>query len=173
MYNMDLAELKKLKGIPDPKRPLFDFMGKDELAGNLFRLSLTEGRIKKESIRGQSALEHAAKDVGARVRRTMIEETGVAPETLPLGTDLKLIKKALKGTGKAFADVDDLERQRLYEAEAMALLPSPPSDGIYPDCPECHAGNPYSHVGSAQCTSGSIASGGPISHYNCDYCSST
>lgn len=47
MYNMDLRELKTLKGIPDLRRSLLDFMGKDELAGNLFRLALTEGRIKK------------------------------------------------------------------------------------------------------------------------------
>jgi DNA-damage-inducible protein D len=58
MYNMDLQDLKRSKKIPDLSRPLFDFMGKDELAGNLFRLTLTEGRIKKENTKGQSALEH-------------------------------------------------------------------------------------------------------------------
>lgn len=171
MYNMDLIDLKKLKGVPDLKRPLFDFMGKDELAANLFRLSLTEGRIKKEQIRGQSALEHVARDVGARVRRTMIEEVGVAPESLPIEADIKIVKKALKATSRAFAEVDDLERQRIIEAEAMALMPAPPHDGFYPDCAECQTGNSFSHLGSPHCTSGSIASGGNVAHCQCDYCS--
>jgi DNA-damage-inducible protein D len=171
MYNMDLIDLKKLKGVPDLKRPLFDFMGRDELAGNLFRLSLTEGRIKKEQIRGQLALEHVAKDVGARVRRTMIEEAGTAPENLPIAPDIKSVKKALKRTTKAFAEVDNLEQQRAIEAATMALMPCPPNDGVYPDCPECQAGNEYSHLGSPHCTSGSIASGGLLAHCECDYCS--
>jgi DNA-damage-inducible protein D len=79
MYNMDLQSLKRVKGLPDMSRPLFDFMGKEELAGNLFRLTLTEGRIKKENTTGQAALEHVAHDVGRKVRETMIQETGIAP----------------------------------------------------------------------------------------------
>ena len=82
MYNMNYKRLKEKKGVFDPKRSLLDFMGRDELAHNLFRLSLTEGRIKKEGTRGQWALEQVAEEVGRRVRRTVIEETGVRPEDL-------------------------------------------------------------------------------------------
>lgn len=171
MYNLDLQELKRLKGIPDLSRPLFDFMGKDELAGNLFRLTLTEGRIKKEGTRGQADLEHVAHNVGAGVRRMMIEETGVRPESLPIATDIKLVKKALKGTRKAFSELDDLAKQRTYEAEALAAMPTAPVDDIFPDCPECMAGAQTSHSGSAYCTSGSIASGGNVTHCQCDCCS--
>ena len=96
MYNMSLAELKRLKGSPDLNRPLFDFMGRDELAANLFRLSLTEGRIKRGGVHGQAALDHVAHDVGAGVRRMVIEETGVAPETLPLAQDIKVVKRPSK-----------------------------------------------------------------------------
>jgi len=39
MYNMDYRSLKHLKGIPDMRRSLLDFMGKEELAGTLFRLT--------------------------------------------------------------------------------------------------------------------------------------
>src|SRR6266545_4507350 len=52
MYNMDLRRLKQVKGV-DQKRPLLDFMGKEELAANLFRLTQTEAKIKKENVRGQ------------------------------------------------------------------------------------------------------------------------
>ena len=101
-------------------------MGKDELAGNLFRLTLTEGRIKKDNARGQAALENVAHEVGVKVRKAMIEETGVKPESLPIAPDIKVVKKALKGTGKAFASLDDLDRERSNEATVMAELPSPP-----------------------------------------------
>ncbi len=170
MYNLDLAALKKLKGIPDPSRPLFDFMGKDELAGNLFRLALTEGRIKKENAKGQTALEHVAHSVGARVRRTMIDETGIEPESLPISTDIKIVRKALKGTSKAFAQLDDLEQQRIAEEESLASMPLTPKSDVFPDCLECLAGGTSWHSGSIHCTSGSLASGGIVSHCRCDYC---
>jgi DNA-damage-inducible protein D len=54
MYNMEYGQLKELKGIPDVRRSLLDFMGRDELAANLFRLSLTEGRIRKRESTGTS-----------------------------------------------------------------------------------------------------------------------
>ena len=110
MYNMDLADLKKVKNIPDIKRTLFDFMGKDELAANLFRLTLTEGRIKMEQARGQRSLEHLAHDVGQKVRNTMIAEMGKTPESLPIGPDVKLVKKSLKGTDKQFLQLDDVRQ---------------------------------------------------------------
>jgi DNA-damage-inducible protein D len=52
MYNMDLGRLKDLKGI-DQSRSLLDFMGKEELAANLFRITQTEAKIKNDnSVRG-------------------------------------------------------------------------------------------------------------------------
>jgi len=170
MYNMSLADLKKLKGSPDLNRPLFDFMGRDELAANLFRLSLTEGRIKRGGVYGQAALDHVSHDVGAGVRRMVIQETGVAPETLPLAQDIRVVKKALKSTGKSFSQLDDLESQRVIEAEAMALLPEAPAQDYFPECPDCLSGSQSTHSGSAQCTSGSIASGGSAAHCDCDFC---
>jgi hypothetical protein len=53
----------------------------------------------------------------------VIQETGVAPETLPLAPDIKIVKKALKSTGKSFSQLDDLESQRVIEAEYMTSLP--------------------------------------------------
>lgn len=97
MYNMNYRRLKEKKGLVDLKRSLLDFMGKDELAHNLFRLSVTEGRIKKEGTRGQWALEHVAEEVGRRVRKTVIEETGVRPEDLPIAEDIKQVRSGSGG----------------------------------------------------------------------------
>jgi DNA-damage-inducible protein D len=60
-------------------RSVLDFMGRQELAANLFRITQTEAKIEKESIRGQGGLEKAAHDVGKTVRKTMIELSGTAP----------------------------------------------------------------------------------------------
>ena len=49
LYNMNLSQIKRHKGL-DPslfKRSLLDFMGKEELAANLFRVTQTEAKIPK------------------------------------------------------------------------------------------------------------------------------
>jgi DNA-damage-inducible protein D len=82
MYSMDLIQLREVKGVVQG-RSVLDFMGRQELAANLFRITQTEAKIEKESIRGQGSLEKAAHEVGRTVRKTMIELSGTAPENLP------------------------------------------------------------------------------------------
>jgi DNA-damage-inducible protein D len=78
MYSMDLIELRQVKGVVQG-RSVLDFMGRQELAANLFRITQTEAKIEKESIRGQRGLERAAHDVSQTVRKTMIELSGTPP----------------------------------------------------------------------------------------------
>ena len=80
--NLDLWQLRRRKGVPERRSPL-DFMGKTELAANLFRVTQTEEKIRAERIRGQRPLEQAAEDAGRLVRRTMVEISGRRPEELP------------------------------------------------------------------------------------------
>jgi DNA-damage-inducible protein D len=82
LYNMDLWQVRRRKGVPDGRSPL-DFMGKTELAANLFRVTQTEEKIRAERIRGQQPLERAAEDVSRKVRRAMVEISGKRPEDLP------------------------------------------------------------------------------------------
>lgn len=95
MYNMNLSQLKQHKGMEDVKRPLLDFMGKDELAANLFRLTQTELKLKNEGIRGQRNAEITAENVGRRVRETMWEISGTKPEDMALAEDIKQGKDCL------------------------------------------------------------------------------
>jgi DNA-damage-inducible protein D len=104
MYNMDYRTLKMRKGVHE-SRSLLDFMRKDELAANLFRLTLTEGRIKRDGVRGQRPLEQVAEQVGRKVRHTMIEETGVHPEHIPIAQDIGLVKRGLKEAHKEFKKI--------------------------------------------------------------------
>jgi DNA-damage-inducible protein D len=103
MYNMSLTRLRSMRGIQNGKTPL-DFMGKTELAANLFRITQTEEKIKNESIRGQGKLETTAEHVGREVRETMIRISGKAPESLPKMEDISAAKKDLKATHKKLKD---------------------------------------------------------------------
>ena len=82
MYCMNLSELRQRKGVVEG-RSLLDFMGAEELAANLFRITQTQAKIRNEHLQGQKPLEQAARDVGQTVRKTMIEISGRAPESLP------------------------------------------------------------------------------------------
>lgn len=106
MYNKNLGDLKKSKGLFEAQRSLLDFMGKEELAGNLFRITQTEAKIKKDRIYGQNPLEEVAERVGVQVRNAMMEISGTRPEDLPLAEDLKKVKKSLKDTNKKFKKID-------------------------------------------------------------------
>ena len=95
MYNQDIRHIRVLKGVPDGRSPL-DFMGKTELAANLFRLTQTEARIRNDDIKGQQRLEQAAAKVGREVRKTMIEISGTEPENLCPAADIREVRKDLK-----------------------------------------------------------------------------
>jgi DNA-damage-inducible protein D len=109
MYNMTLSQLRARRRLPENKTPL-DYMGKTELAGNLFRITQTEERIKNERIRGQSNLEKTAHHVGRKVRATMIELSGTPPEQLPVKEDIKEVRKGLKTTQKEFKRLDSQKK---------------------------------------------------------------
>jgi len=100
MYNKNMNDLKAYKGLVELNRSLLDYMGKEELAANLYRLTQTESKIKNSDLRGQSRLEGVAEEVGRLVRKSMLEISGTRPEDLPLGEDLKKVKQGLKSTAK-------------------------------------------------------------------------
>ncbi len=105
MYNMDLRQVRAKKGVPIDRSPL-DFMGKTELAANLFRITQTDEKIRNEGVRGQIPLERTAEQVGRTVRATMIELSGTKPEALPPAPDLKEVKKGLKRSQKEYQKLD-------------------------------------------------------------------
>lgn len=111
MYNKNINELRALRNIPYNKSPL-DFMGKEELAANLFRITQTELKIKHENISGQKNLENTAKKVGLKVRQTMIDISGVLPEQLPVNEDIKNVKKQLKDKSKQIKKLDNPKNKK-------------------------------------------------------------
>jgi DNA-damage-inducible protein D len=121
MYSMDLVQLREIKGVAQG-RSVLDFMGRQELAANLFRITQTEAKIEKESISGQIGLETAAHDVGRTVRKTMIELSGTPPESLPAADDIRDVKGNLKQARREFVKLDKPKRE-----------PPPSKKNDYPD----------------------------------------
>lgn len=110
MYNMNIGALKKLKGI-DSKRSPLDFMDSTELAANLFRITQTNEKIKREQIKGQKRLEKTHEEIGKKVRKTMKEISGVLPEDLPKKDDIRNIKKTIKKTDKELKKIDKKKKK--------------------------------------------------------------
>lgn len=109
MYNMNLRDLKTRKGLVGTaaKRSLLDFMGKQELAANLFRVTQTEAKLANDGIKGQKAAERTAESVGRMVRETMIAISGDTPESLALERDIKHVQGDLKSSSKDFKKLDN------------------------------------------------------------------
>lgn len=106
MYNMSLSQLVAHKGAPKDKT-LYDYMGKTELAANLFRVTQTAERINNQQVSGLSNLVRTAKDVGAEVRGVMLNSSGVAPENLQIDEDIADVKKRIKTTQRAMNKLDE------------------------------------------------------------------
>lgn len=105
LYNLPIWKVRELKRVPRDRSPL-DFMGKTELAANLFRITQTEEALKRGNVRGQAAAEDVARKAGKIVRSTMEQISGTRPEALPASQDILEVKKKLKGSAREFKKLD-------------------------------------------------------------------
>jgi DNA-damage-inducible protein D len=101
LYNMSLKQIKQLKNIPT-STTIYDVMGREEMAANLFRLTQTEATLIQAGNVGQRVAEKIANDVGKTVRNTMVNK----PEDLPTYENIKKVKSALKSSQKEFKKID-------------------------------------------------------------------
>lgn len=111
MYNMNLRALMNRKGVPKGKTML-DYMGRTELAANLFRITQTDEKIKTDNVRGQAGLEHTAMSVGKHVRKTMEEISGTSPERLPVSAPLQQVRSKLKSANTSLKKFDKKQTKR-------------------------------------------------------------
>ena len=86
----DIAKRKKLRYRED----ILDNMGSEELIANLFRISQTEQKLKRENINSESEANKTHYEVGSKIRNTIKELGGTMPEDLPTPD------KSLKELGK-------------------------------------------------------------------------
>lgn len=90
LYNGETADdIAKRKGL-GYREDILDNMGSDKLIANLFRISQTEQKLKREKIRTESSANKTHYEVGKEVRNTIKRLGGTMPE------DLLTPKKSLK-----------------------------------------------------------------------------
>ena len=99
MYNGETADdIAKRKGLRY-REDILDNMGSDELIANLFRISQTEQKLKRDNIKTEIDANKAHYEVGSKIRKTIKELGGTMPEDLP--TPKKSLKQLEKENKKS------------------------------------------------------------------------
>ena len=80
-------------------------MGSEELAANLFRITQTESRLKKDKVDTEKKANKTHYEVGAKIRKTIKELGGTMPENLP--TPKKSLKQLEKEKNRNLKKLDD------------------------------------------------------------------
>ena len=91
----DIAKRKNLRYRED----ILDNMGSEELAANLFRITQTESKLKRENIFSEKAANETHYNIGKNIREVIAKNGGTMPEKLPTP------KKSLK----------ELEKEKHYQ----------------------------------------------------------
>ncbi|MDR1002912.1 MAG: DNA damage-inducible protein D [Oscillospiraceae bacterium] len=79
---LDVDDIHERKGL-SVRDKILDYMGSEELAANLFRISQTESKLKRENIQGVNSASSAHHKVGHEVRKAIERVGGTMPEDLP------------------------------------------------------------------------------------------
>ena len=97
LYNGETADdIAKRKGLRY-REDILDNMGSEGLIANLFRISQTEQKLKREKIQTEKDANNIHFEVGAKIRKTIEELGGTMPEELPTPEkSLKEIEKENK-----------------------------------------------------------------------------
>ena len=91
----DIAKRKKLRYRED----ILDNMGSEELAANLFRITQTESRLKKDNICSEKEANKTHYNIGKNIREVIAKNGGTMPEELP--TPKKSLKQLEKENKKS------------------------------------------------------------------------
>lgn len=116
LYGKSLRDVEKYKGVG--KGELLDRAGATELAANLFRITQTDEKIKKDGIQGEQRAINTHNMVGGKVRETIREIGGKLPEELPPEVHIKEVKKVLKRLGTSEHNIIDINYNLLLESSS-------------------------------------------------------
>ena len=98
LYNGETAnDIAKRKGLRY-REDILDNMGTDELIANLFRISQTEQKLRKDNIQGEQEANKTHYNIGKIVRNAIKQAGGTMPEELP--TPEKSLKQLEKENKK-------------------------------------------------------------------------
>ena len=83
LYNGETAnDIAKRKGLRY-REDILDNMCSEELAANLFRITQTESKLKKDNVKLEKTANETHYEVGKEIRRTIKKLGGTMPEDLP------------------------------------------------------------------------------------------
>ncbi|MEI6296644.1 MAG: DNA damage-inducible protein D [bacterium] len=99
LYGASLSDTETGKGIK--KGELLDRAGSTELAANLFRITQTDEKLKKDKIRSNNEAKRTHFMVGGKVRQTIKDIGGELPENLLPERHIKEVKKVIKKIGRS------------------------------------------------------------------------
>ena len=101
LYNGETADdIAKRKGLRY-REDILDNMGSDELIANLFRISQTEQKLKKDNIQTEKEANKTHFNIGKNIREVIAKNGGTMPEDLPTPKkSLKQLEKENKKTLK-------------------------------------------------------------------------
>ncbi len=98
LYNGETADdIAKRKGLRY-RKDILDNMGSEELAANLFRITQTESKLKRENIKTERKANQAHYIIGKNIREVIEKNGGTMPEKLP--TPKKSLKELEKENKK-------------------------------------------------------------------------
>ena len=98
LYNGETADdIAKRKGLRY-REDILDNMGSEELAANLFRITQTESRLKKDNIDSEKEANKTHYNIGKNIREVIAKNGGTMPEDLP--TPKKNLKQLEKEKSK-------------------------------------------------------------------------
>ena len=97
LYNGETAnDIAKRKGLRY-REDILDNMGSEELAANLFRISQTEAKLKKDNVKTEIIASDTHYTIGRNIREVIVKNGGTLPEDLPTpNKSLKEIEKENK-----------------------------------------------------------------------------
>ena len=90
----DIAKRKNLRYRED----ILDNMCSEEIIANLFRISQTESKLKRDNVSSETKANETHYIVGKNIRETILKNGGVMPEDMP--TPDKSLKKLEKDKNK-------------------------------------------------------------------------
>lgn len=98
-----VADIHKRKGLA-PRQKILDHMNSEELAANLFRITQTEAKLRRDEVQGIDNAMSTHHYVGKQVRETIKNVGGTMPENLP--TPEKSIQQIEKEQLKQLQNTD-------------------------------------------------------------------
>ena len=83
LYNGETADdIAKRKGLRY-REDILDNMGSEELAANLFRITQTESKLKRDNISSENDANETHYNIGKNIREVITKNGGTMPENLP------------------------------------------------------------------------------------------